>query len=163
MNGAGTFFFSDGGKCSCNHWVDDFFPDSSSGERWFPDGKLCSLKFTDFQDTKGARSRRRWEDGFFYEKIRRKEVGPTKIAQQSGHSSALKLAAPQISRALKVEAAKSARLLNFRGTLILVPDEDQVRIHNVQHTTHEIFWQSCAFSETVCSDSLRALTPRSPS
>ena len=67
MNGHGSFFFADGGKCTCSQWVDDFFPDNTSGERMFPDGQPCNLKATDFKDKKSARFRRRWEDGVFYE------------------------------------------------------------------------------------------------
>jgi hypothetical protein len=118
MNGHGSFFFADGGKCTCSQWVDDFFPDNTSGERMFPDGQPCNLKATDFKDKKSARFRRRWEDGVFYEN------GWRSVCQEKAAS---KPASTFAGGAQTAETAKSAQMVNFRGILILVPHEEQVR------------------------------------
>ena len=124
MNSHGSFFFAGGGKCTCSQWVDDFFPDNTSGERMFPNGQPCNLKATDFKDKKSVRFRRRWEDGVFYEN------GWRSVCQ----AVASKPAALFAGGAQTAETAKSAQMVNSRGTLILVPHEALVRMIVVMAT-----------------------------
>jgi hypothetical protein len=112
VNGEGTFFFHDGGAFFSAHWLDDFFIEKGSCTRKYPDGSICHLKYTDYD--RNGRKRRKWEDGMQYDNNWRAELAK------------LVLAKPLLQKGPAVDQCSSAKMMNFRGKLIVVPDEVQV-------------------------------------
>jgi hypothetical protein len=112
MNGEGTFFFRDGGSCFSANWLDDFFTESGTCTRAYPDGTVCRLKHTDY--VQNGRKRRKWEDGVHYDNDWRAVAAKAVLAK------------PLVRSSPPVEECSSGQLVNFRGKLIVVPVEVQV-------------------------------------
>jgi hypothetical protein len=117
MNGAGKFFFGDGGFVFSSQWHDNFFlAEDGSCARTFPNGEPCCLKYRDYVRSK--QWKRRWEDGVSYNSCWREEQAkPCLVAWPRKRNGEGGAAAQQSS---------SGQIVNLRGKLILVSEEAQV-------------------------------------